>query len=250
MGKKKLARFEEMKHFPNVLQPTFEELRKETFEFKGKWSADFFRNEAPLILELGCGKGEYTVQMAEKFPGKNFIGVDIKGARIYTGARIAGEKQLGNAAFVRTRIENIPFLFGQDEVREIWLTFPDPQMKNVKKRLTSSWFLKRYLLFLAEEGIIHLKTDSMFQYSYTLSLVKKNNYTIVANTENLYASGILDDILGIRTAYENQWISRGIPIRYLAYKPRKGQNPEEPEGEFEKDSYRSFGRSARSLLSV
>jgi tRNA (guanine-N7-)-methyltransferase len=246
VGKNKLAKFAEMAHFENVFQPNYDELSRVGFPLKNRWAAGFFGNSAPIILELGCGKGEYTVNLAEKFPDINFIGVDIKGARMFTGARQAIRSGLKNVAFVRTKIENADLLFGPGEIVEIWLTFPDPQMKNTRKRLTSSWFINRYQMFLVKEGIIHLKTDSAFQYNYTLALALLNHFKILGNTPDLYHSAWLNDILSIPTYYEKQWLERGMIIKYLAFIP--GENPilEEPEEDFEKDDYRSFGRKGRN----
>jgi len=245
MGKNKLVKFAEMVRFTNVFQPSYEELRQCGFHLKGEWASRYFENNAPVIVELGCGKGEYTVNLAEKFPGKNFIGIDIKGSRMFTGAKDAILKGLKNVAFVRTKIENSDLLFGPGEIAEIWLTFPDPQMKNFRKRLTSTWFLSLYKKFLSNEGIIHLKTDSGFQFNYTLAMVKMNHFKILGQTDNLYASELLNDVLAIRTFYEKQWIDRGIPIKYLVYMPGDQDNFKEPVEVFEKDTYRSFGRSAR-----
>lgn len=246
MGKNKLAKFEEMKAFEHVVQAPFNKIKHTNFHLKGKWARFFFRNDKPLILELGCGKGEYTVELAEKFPEKNFIGVDIKGARLWKGAKIALKKELKNVAFLRTNIEIITQFFGSDEVEEIWLTFPDPQMKKYRKRLTSTAFLNKYKTFLKSDGIIHLKTDSNFQYTYTSALAHKNDFEILAETDNLYESGILNETLQIKTFYEKQWLSRGITIKYLAFK-LKNVDFEEPEITIEKDEYRSFGRSAREM---
>lgn len=244
MGKNKLAKFEEMKGFRNVVQAPFNVLRNSDFHLKGKWSELFFKNENPIVLELGCGKGEYSVELAEKNPRKNYLGIDIKGARIWKGAKTALAKNLQNVGFLRTNIEIVSQFFAPGEVDEIWLTFPDPQMKKTSKRLTSTFFLKRYKQFLKKEGIIHLKTDSNFQYSYTSALVHLNNFEIIAETDNLYESAILDDTLRIKTFYEKQWLSRGITIKYLAFRLNDA-DWQEPEYDFEKDEYRSFGRSAR-----
>ncbi len=244
MGKNKLAKFEEMKGFRNVVQAPFNVLRNSDFHLKGKWSELFFKNENPIVLELGCGKGEYSVELAEKNPRKNYLGIDIKGARIWKGAKTALAKNLQNVGFLRTNIEIVSQFFAPGEVDEIWLTFPDPQMKKTSKRLTSTFFLKRYKQFLKKEGIIHLKTDSNFQYSYTSTLVHLNNFEIIAETDNLYESAILDDTLRIKTFYEKQWLSRGITIKYLAFRLNDA-DWQEPEYDFEKDEYRSFGRSAR-----
>lgn len=246
MGKNKLAKFGEMERFENVIQVPFRDLKDEGFYLKNNWGTGFFKNENPIILELGCGKGEYTVELAEKNPHSNYIGVDIKGARIYTGAKLALEKGLKNVAFLRTNIEIINEFFGEQEVAEIWLTFPDPQMKKTRKRLTSTSFLNLYKQFLKTDGIVHLKTDSNFQFTYTSALVHLNKFEIVAETNNLYNSGILTETLQIKTFYEKQWLSRGITIKYIAFK-LNGNEFTEPEIEIEKDEYRSFGRSARNL---
>ncbi len=246
MGKNKLAKFAEMAHFRNVFQPSWHDLHTCGFPLRGNWGTSFFGNPNPIIAELGCGKGEYSVNLAERFPDLNFIGIDIKGARMFTGAKIALDGELHNVAFVRTKIENCNFLFGPSEVKEIWLTFPDPQMKNIHKRLTSTGFLKNYASFLEPGGIVHLKTDSAFLYNYTAVLARLNNFTILQQTSDLYASEVVDGILSIRTFYEKQWIERGIPVKYLSFRMGQGQEWLEPTVEFEKDSYRSFGRSARN----
>jgi tRNA (guanine-N7-)-methyltransferase len=251
VGKNKLAKFAEMVHFPNVFQPAYEELLHKEFQFKNIWTEGFFRNNAPITLELGCGKGEYSVSMAEIFPQRNFIGIDVKGARMFTGAKYALEKKLKNVAFVRTKIENIEFVFGKSEINEIWLTFPDPQMKKERKRLTSTWFLYRYKNILAPGGIIHLKTDSLFLFSYTYALAKLNNFRIPAFTNDLYHSEMLDiennDPLKIRTYYEKQWIERGIPTKYISFIMNENESLTEPEEEFEKERYRSFGRGGDQI---
>jgi tRNA (guanine-N7-)-methyltransferase len=245
VGKNKLVKFAAMALFENVFQPDYQDLLDNGFPLKGNWSTGYFRNRAPIVLELGCGKGEYTLALAEKFPEMNFIGVDIKGARMFTGARQALRKGLQNVAFIRTKIENSDLLFGPGEITAIWLTFPDPQMKNARKRLTSSWFINRYQRFLVREGIIHLKTDSGFQYQYTLALAEQNGFRVPGNTPDLYRSELLDDILSIPTFYERQWMERGIPIKYLSFVPGESRELNEPVEEFEKDPYRSFGRQAR-----
>ncbi len=249
MGKNKLAKFEEMKAFEHVVQAPYKTIKNNDFHLKGKWARAFFGNEHPVVLELGCGKGEYAVALAEKYPDKNFLGVDIKGARIWKGAKTALEKKLKNVGFLRTNIEIIGQFFGPEEVAEIWLTFPDPQMKKAGKRLTSTVFLNRYKFFLRKGGIIHLKTDSNFQFTYTRALAHKNEFEILAETGNLYESGLLDETLGIKTFYEKQWLSRGINIKYLAFKLNDTVF-EEPEIEIEKDAYRSFGRSAREMTAT
>ena len=246
MGKNKLAKFSEMERFENVIQVPFRNLQHENFYLKGKWASDFFKNENPIILELGCGKGEYTVELAEKNNECNYIGVDIKGARMHVGAKMALAKGLKNVAFLRTNIEIIDRFFGEEEVAEIWLTFPDPQMKKTRKRLTSTFFLNLYKQFLKTDGIVHLKTDSNFQFTYTSALVHLNEFEILAETYNLYESEILNETLQIKTFYEKQWLSRGITIKYIAFKLNKNEFAE-PEIDIEKDGYRSFGRSAKDI---
>lgn len=246
MGKNKLAKFGEMERFENVIQVPYRDLKDAGFYLKNNWGAGFFKNENPVILELGCGKGEYTVELAEKNPSFNYIGVDIKGARMYVGAKQALEKGLKNVAFLRTNIEIINQFFGEEEVAEIWLTFPDPQMKKTRKRLTSTSFLNLYKQFLKKNGIVHLKTDSNFQFTYTSALVHLNQFEIVAETNDLYNSEILTETLQIKTFYEKQWLSRGITIKYIAFKINDNDFAE-PEIEIEKDAYRSFGRSAKDI---
>lgn len=244
MAKNKLAKFADMATYENVFQYTFDTLKEEGFPFKGKWHT-YFGNTNPVVLELGCGKGEYTVGLARKFPEKNFIGIDIKGARMWTGASQALEEGLTNAAFLRTRIELINHFFAQDEVSEIWITFPDPQMKKTNKRLTATRFMEQYSRMLKEGGIIHLKTDSNFLYRYTKAMIAENRLETFFDTEDLYNSGLNGDILEIRTFYEQQWLSRGLNIKYIRFLCPKNHNWTEPNVEIEKDEYRSFGRDAR-----
>ena len=244
MGKNKLAKFAEMEEFPHVFQVSSHAVREgESFEMKGKWNELFFKNNHPIVLELGCGKGEYTVGLAELFPDKNFIGVDIKGARLWTGAKQSYQAEMKNVAFLRTNIEMIHHFFAENEVSEIWLTFPDPQMKKVTKRLTATNFIKSYQQFLRNEGLIHLKTDSNFMFSYTCEMVKENKFPVVFSTDNLYESDLTDPILGIKTYYEQQWLDRGLTIKYIQFLSEKRAEFVEPELEIEHDSYRSFGRS-------
>lgn len=246
MGKNKLTKFAEMETFGHVIQAPFNTIKHNDFHLKGRWASHFFKNDNPIVLELGCGKGEYTVELAEKNTGTNFIGVDIKGARMWKGAKEAMDKKLTNVAFLRTNIEIISQFFGEEEIAEIWLTFPDPQMKKTRKRLTSSTFLNKYKLFLKKNGIIHLKTDSNFQFTYTRELVRLNNFEVLAETDNLYQSDLLDETLSIKTFYEKQWLSRGITIKYIAFK-LNDKEFQEPDIEIEKDEYRSFGRSAKDV---
>lgn len=245
MGKKKLQRFAEMTTFDNVVQPTHAEVWEQDYKLKGNWHKSFFLNDNPIVLEVGCGKGEYTVGLARKYPEKNFIGIDIKGARMWRGAKTAIEEKLTNVAFIRTKAELLPSIFTSGEVSEIWITFPDPQMKRARKRLTSPRFLKLYNSMLSEEGIIHLKTDSRFLYEYTSYVINENHLKVIVDSSDLYNSKIVDDILSIRTFYEEQFLSRGISIKYLSFMLDDKTDFVEPDVEIELDPYRSFGRDRR-----
>lgn len=250
MGKGKLAKFSDMESFENVFQYTYGVWREsgKPFEKKGQWST-YFGNNNPIVLELGCGKGEYTVAQAEQNANKNYIGVDIKGARMWTGAKQAIEKGLKNVAFIRTSIEMISAFFEKGEISEIWLTFPDPQMKKVNKRLTSSTFLRLYQQILTTNGTLNLKTDSNFMFTYTDELIKVNNIQPIERITDLYASDKANDpVLSIKTYYEQQWLGRGISIKYLAFPLDDRKDFTEPDVEIEYDSYRSFGRDARTIL--
>lgn len=244
MAKNKLAKFADMDTYGNVFQYGFETLKKEGFPLKGKWHTHF-GNDNPIILELGCGKGEYTVGLGRLFPTKNFIGIDIKGARMWTGATQALEEGINNTAFVRTHIEFLPHFFAEGEVSEIWITFPDPQMKKTNKRLTSTRFMNEYSRVLKEGGIVHLKTDSNFLYQYTREMIRENHLEVLFDTDDLYNSNLQDDILGIQTFYEQQWRERGFSIKYIRFGCPKNVDWIEPEVDIEKDEYRSFGRDAR-----
>ena len=250
MGKGKLAKFAEMETFNNVFQYPYSVIDNVPFEMKGKWREEFFKNDNPIVLELGCGKGEYAVGMARMFPNINFIGVDIKGARMWTGAKAAIEEGLPNVAFLRTNIEIIDRFFADGEVQEIWLTFSDPQMKNERKRLTSTYFMERYRRFLVDGGLIHLKTDSNFLFTYTKEMVKENKLKVEMCTDDLYHATDLDEgtksILGIRTYYESMWLERGLNIKYIKFKLPKEGTLTEPDVEIEYDDYRSYHREGRS----
>lgn len=218
-SKNKLKRFRENETFPNVVQPTRDEVLQ-GFKFKGDW-ASFFGNNNPIVLELGCGKGEYTIGLAERNPDKNYIGVDIKGARFWRGAKIAVEKQLSNVAFLRTQIELVDYLFAENEVDEIWITFPDPQIKykRTKHRLTNPGFLEKYRNILKKGGTMNLKTDSEFMHGYTLGLLQGLGYEIAYANHDVYKnSGSPAEVLEIQTFYENQYLEKGKPITYIQFK--------------------------------
>jgi tRNA (guanine-N7-)-methyltransferase len=243
MGKNKLQKFDAMHNYPHVFQYPFSVLQEKEFEMKGKWNELFFKNECPVVIELGCGKGEYTVGLAKLYPEKNFIGVDIKGARMWSGATQSFLDKMTNVAFLRTHIELIDRFFASGEVSEIWITFPDPQMAKVNKRMTSSRFMQLYSRILKENGLIHLKTDSPFMYAYTCAMIQVNGLPVEVETDDLYNSGLADDILSIQTFYEQQWISRGMSIKYIRFICESSSSYLEPEIEIEKDDYRSFNRS-------
>ncbi len=218
-SKNKLKRFKENETFTNVIQPSREEIL-DGFKLKGDWKA-FFKNENPIILELGCGKGEYTVELAKRNPNKNYIGIDIKGARFWKGAKDAQEKGLGNVAFLRTQIELIDLLFGQHEVDDIWITFPDPQIKykRTKHRLTNPIFLKKYQHILKPNGVVNLKTDSEFMHGYTLGLLQGLGHEIRYSNHDVYKNaGSPPEVLEIQTFYENQYLEKGKPITYIQFR--------------------------------
>lgn len=245
MGKNKLSKFADLETYEHVVQVPFRQLSTGDFQYKGKWSSNFFGNNNPVVLELGCGKGEYTVKLATHFPEVNFIGVDIKGARMWKGATQAKAMGLKNVGFLRANIENIGLIFGEHEVSEIWLTFPDPQMKKTRKRLTATNFIGSYRQIMVPGGIVHLKSDSNFMFQYTDAMVAANGFEVIRKTDDLYHSDLLDEVLSIQTFYEKQWLDRGLSIKYLAFRLNHDNELREPEVEIEKDPYRSFGRSAR-----
>jgi tRNA (guanine-N7-)-methyltransferase len=244
VGKNKLARWKELGTFPNVIQPETGAMPGKDHRIKGNWRKEIFRNENPVILELGCGKGEYTTGLSQIYPERNFIGIDIKGARMWRGAKTASEDKSQNAAFLRTRIEFIDSFFGVDEVDEIWITFPDPHTgkKNSNKRLTCPWFLNKYRAFLKDKGVIHLKTDNSELYKYTWRLVADNSLEILVSADDLYTACIddkapfsklysgpdspdidmvTDRILTLRTHYEKMFLKEGLKINYLAFRLEK-----------------------------
>lgn len=220
-SKNKLKRFRENETFGNVFQPTRDELVSNSFTLKGKWNASVFKNENPLVLELGCGKGEYSVALAKKYPNKNFIGIDIKGARFWRGAKTAVEDSISNVAFLRTQIELIDHAFAKSEVDEIWITFPDPQIKykRTKHRMTNSEFLNRYKTILKPDGVVNLKTDSEFMHGYTLGLLHGAGHEVLYANHNVYKQeGSPEEVTSIQTFYESQYLEQNKPITYIRFK--------------------------------
>lgn len=251
MGKNKLRKFAEMADNPLVLQYPYQKLLQDGFPYKGRWSS-FFGNDKPIMLELGCGKGEYTVGLARLFGDRNFIGIDIKGARMHTGATAAYAEGLSNVAFVRTSIELLESFFSAGDVSEIWITFPDPQMRKVNKRLTGTRFVEMYRHILTAGGIINLKTDSPYLYAYSKLMAESNGLEILAADADIDASGrrATSRELSIVTHYERQWMERGLAIRLLSFRP--GREPalhEPPEADaIPEDTYRSYSRGYLNLL--
>jgi len=281
MSKGKLAKFADMETYGNVFQYPYSVVSDVPFAMRGHWREDYFENANPIVLELGCGKGEYTVGLARRHPEVNFIGVDIKGARMWTGATMALKEGLSNVAFLRTNIEIIDRFFAPGEVQQLWLTFSDPQMKNPRKRLTSTWFLERYRRFLADGGAVHVKTDSNFLFTYTSLLIEKNTLPLDLQTADLYADrslccdpvaappaaaadrslccdpvaappaaaadrSLCCDPVAAPPAAEQMWLDRGISIKYLRFRlPHEGLL-QEPDVEIPLDEYRSYHRSKRT----
>jgi len=221
LPKRKLQRFEEIKTFPNVIHHPRKGPEISDLELKGRWNLDFFKNNNPNVAELGCGKGEYTVGMAERFPDKNFIGLDLKGNRIWRGAKTAYENGLKNAAFVRTRIDNIESVFGINELDEIWITFPDPQPQKPRerKRLTSPGFLKKYKRTLKPGGVVHLKTDNKDFFEYTLSVIEDQKLKLLDSCIDLYIDPSLrpEYLTTIKTFYEEKFSAAGHKISYVRF---------------------------------
>ncbi|WP_299339102.1 tRNA (guanosine(46)-N7)-methyltransferase TrmB [uncultured Psychroserpens sp.] len=220
-SKNKLKRFKENETFENVFQPKRDELVNSNFKLKGQWNALVFKNENPLVLELGCGRGEYSVELAKKYPNKNFIGIDIKGARFWRGAKTAIEENIPNVAFLRTQIELIDYAFAKHEVDEIWITFPDPQIKykRTKHRMTNSNFLKRYKTVLKPDGVVNLKTDSEFMHGYTLGLLHGEGHEVLYANHNVYKQeGSPEEVTSIQTYYESQYLEQNKPITYIRFK--------------------------------
>lgn len=218
-SKNKLKRFQENESFSNVIQPDRSEI-VDGFSLQGKWNTHF-KNDNPIVLELGCGKGEYTVGLAKRFPNKNFIGIDIKGARFWKGAKSAIDDGLTNVTFLRTQIELVDQVFGENEVAEIWITFPDPQIKykRTKHRMTNSEFLKRYRQILDPNGTVNLKTDSEFMHGYTLGLLQGLGLEVLYSNHDVYKNeGSPNEVLEIQTFYENQYLEKGKPITFIRFR--------------------------------
>ncbi len=234
-GKDKLRRFAENLTFKCFVQPEFEDIFHKDHPLKGCWRRDFFKNDNPIVLELGCGKGEYTVALARQTPTKNFIGIDIKGARMWRGAKSATDEQMDNVGFLRTRIEFINSFFAEGEVDEIWITFPDPQLKSrrAKKRLTAPPFLESYAKFLSADGYINLKTDSKHLFGYTGEVIRHFSLACDVQNDDIYGSGYADETLSVKTAYESEYLRRGLPITYTRFS--LGENRQFPMFEWEED---------------
>ena len=223
-SKNKLKRFRENETFANVIQPTRDEVLK-GFSLRGKWET-FFRNDHPIVLELGCGKGEYSVSLARNNPDKNFIGIDIKGARFWRGAKTALEEGLQNVAFLRTQIELIDLCFGSDEISEIWITFPDPQIKykRTKHRLITRPFLEKYENILEKEGKVHLKTDSEFLHGYLLGMLHEGDHEVLYAHHDIYnSSSPPEEATAIQTFYEQQYLEMNKAITYVRFRTRYNQ---------------------------
>lgn len=248
MGKNKLKKFADMAAMERVYQYPFAALKEGGFPLRGRWGEEVFGNGNPIVLELGCGKGEYTVGLGRRFPGKNFIGIDIKGARMWTGAKAAEAEGLGNVAFLRTSIELLESFFAPGEVSEVWITFPDPQMKKERKRLTGTRMIELYRRVVRPGGTVNLKTDSPFLYNYTREMLAANGIAPQACCADIYgaeapAESFPEGLTELRTYYEQQWLSRGMTIKYIAFGiPQEDVVLKEPEVEIEYDTYRAYPR--------
>ncbi|NPA67672.1 MAG: tRNA (guanosine(46)-N7)-methyltransferase TrmB [Chlorobi bacterium] len=229
MGKNKLKRFKENETFKHLFQPPAKEMYQKDFFLKGKWNKEYFKNENPIILEVGCGKGEYTTGLALKNPGKNYIGIDIKGPRLWRGAKTVKEQNIKNVAFIRNKVEFLTSFFAENEISEIWITFPDPQIKKMKKRLTSARFLELYSNILKPEGFIHLKTDSLLMHEFTKKIIELNNLELITATDDLYSSKLSGEVKEIKTFYEQKFLDEGLKITYLKFRLNKKTNFINPE---------------------
>ncbi len=216
MAKKKLIHFQENLTFPHLLQPAYNDLFT-GFALRGKWHEQFFGNDHPIIVELGCGKGEYTVGLADRYHDKNYVGIDWKGARLWRGSKTVSECGMKNVGFVRAMIDHVEQIFAPSEISEIWITFPDPQLGKERLRLTSPVFLAKFRNILGPEGIIHLKTDDPFFFNYTLDVIREQGHQLLYSTDDLYNSGNTEDAVSIQTYYENRWLGIGKKICYLRY---------------------------------
>lgn len=251
MGKGKLQKFAEMKTFPNVFQFPFSAIGDAPFAMAGHWREQCFHNDHPIVLELGCGKGEYAVGLAKANPRDSYIGVDIKGARMWTGATEALRQGIANVAFLRSEIENLPRLFAPGEVETIWLTFSDPQMKRAQKRMTSTYFLERYRRVMKDGGVVNVKTDSNFLFTYTKYVVEVNHLPLLHCCGDVYAApagALPPEVSGLQTYYESQWRGRGIPIKFISFTLPHSGVLREPGVEIPLDTYRSYSRQKRSGL--
>ena len=251
MGKDKLRRFRENLTFECFVQPEFDEVFHRDHPLKGNWNRDFFRNDNPIVLELGCGKGEYTVALAQRDPQRNYIGIDIKGARMWRGAKTATDRRMHNVGFLRTRIEFIDALFAENEVSEIWITFPDPQLKTrrAKKRLTSPLYLACYARLLRPDGWINLKTDSKHLYAYTGEVIRHYGLTCEVSEPDIYGSGFADEVLSVKTAYETRFLEMGLPITYTLRAGRPARIPVVRLGGGRQGGERQRGRTAATIAS-
>jgi len=231
MAKNKHKRFAENETFSHLFQPSAQEMFEGDFYLKGKWKSNFFKNKNPIILEVGCGKGEYTTALAMRNSNKNYIGIDIKGPRLWTGSKIVHEKKLNNVAFIRNKVEFLNSFFKKGEISEIWITFPDPQRRKLKKRLTSARFLKIYSNILVESGAINLKTDSVLMHKFTKRIIKLNNLKTIISTDNLYNLGIDNELTQIQTYYEKKFLEQGMDITYIKFLTEGKEEFENPEHE-------------------
>ena len=221
MAKKKLIHFQENLNFKHLFQPAYPDLIPE-FYLRGKWNDQFFQNTHPIVVEFGCGKGEYTIGLASKQSQKNFIGIDMKGARLWRGCKTVDEEKLHNVAFIRTLVDHAERIFAHGEISEIWITFPDPQPKKERRRLTAPLFLERYRNILSPDGIIHLKTDDRDFFNYTMETIRDSGHQLLWSSSDLYHSGTTDEVITIKTFYESIWLGQGKKICYLRFQLKKG----------------------------
>ena len=219
MSKGKIQKFEENLTFDNIFQPLYEEIIS-GFPLKGKWNEEYFHNSNPIVLELACGKGEYSIGLAEKYPDKNFIGIDIKGSRIWRGAKTAFDNKIKNVAFLRIQISLLEHCFDKDEVSEIWITFPDPHPRTsrYRRRLTSPNFLRKFMNIIKKDGHIHLKTDDQGLFDYTLDVIDEKGHYLLAHTRDIYKTDSFDEVKSIQTFYEKMFLEQNLPIHYLKFR--------------------------------